>query len=816
MILFSKLKNICEGKILLLCEDVEVKSLLIDSRKMGLSLGAVFFAIDGERNDGHNYIEKLYVAGVKNFIVEKIIETKMFPLANILLVKSSVDALQKVASYNRSLFHFPVIGITGSNGKTIIKEWLSNLLAPDFSIVKNPGSYNSQVGVPLSIWQLAQHHELGIFEAGISKVGEMQLLEKVMQPTIGIISNIGSAHDEGFENQGQKIAEKLMLFRNSNYLIYCKDHYALALAVEKAFGDEKLISWGKINGSKILWLQNSETEIQITWQDLVFTIQFPFSDKASQENAGHCIAAMLLMKCDPATIQKRISQIKSVPMRLELKQAINNCQLIDDSYNNDLGGLQIGLNFLSGFHNKKKIIVLSDILQSGLDEEALVDTISSLIVSTEVDSFIGIGNVLKKYSQKIKARIPQAEFYLTTHNYLESKSWNNFRDAIIFLKGARNFQFEKIAHQLQRKIHGTVLEIDLSAMVHNLNFFKAKLKPSVKLMVMVKAFAYGSGSEQVASLLQYHKIDYLGVAYADEGVELRKSGIQLPIMVMNPSNESFDTLLHNKLEPEMYSFKILTSLINFLNGRECKIHLKIDTGMHRLGFIEQEIDELISQLSSNKNLQIASVFTHFASADEKMHDEFTTHQAESFKKITKQLKQELAIDPILHILNSSGILRFKDYQLDMVRLGIGLYGINPTQDKVDQLIPVTTLKTIISQIKRVSAGETIGYGRWGKPEKEMTIATIAIGYADGFSRAFSKGVGSVLINGCLAPVVGNVCMDMTMVDISNIKAKEGDEVIVFGKEYPIHFLSKAINTIPYEILTSTSERVKRLFYTESI
>ena len=500
-------------------------------------------------------------------------------------------------------------------------------------------------------------------------------------------------------------------------------------------------------------------------------------------------------------------------MRLQLKQGINNCQIIDDTYNNDLGGLQISLDFLAGQNRKKKTLILSDILQSGLDEKDLVQKINTLAVKSGVTSFIGVGPVLSKHKDQIN--IPAA-FYASTDELLKLSDWEKFQNEGVLVKGARIFQFEKIVKHLQRKIHGTVMEIDLNAMVHNLNYIKSKLNSGTKLMVMVKAFAYGSGSIEVANLLQYHKVDYLGVAYADEGVDLRKNQINLPIMVMNPSEDSFETLLTHHLEPEIYNLNILQAFITFLNGRTSKIHLKLDTGMHRLGFEEAELSAVTEILTANLNVEIASIFSHLAGADEAEHDNFSREQAQSFFRMTEQIKQTLTIHPLLHLLNSPGILRLKEFQLDMVRLGISLYGINPTTTADQHLKPVATLKTIISQIKKIKAGNTVGYGRKGKVVQDTTVATIAIGYADGFSRAFSQGKGKVLIGGKKVPVLGNVCMDMTMIDLTGIEAREGDEVIIFGQGLPIQEVAQQINTIPYEILTSTSERVKRVFYAESI
>jgi alanine racemase len=537
----------------------------------------------------------------------------------------------------------------------------------------------------------------------------------------------------------------------------------------------------------------------------------PFAEPALRENALHVVAFMLFRGYAPQIIQERISILHTVPMRLELKQGILRSLLIDDSYNNDLAGLKISLDFLRNQQKGKKVVILSDILQTGLLPEELLTRIKTLIAADGVTEIIGIGPVL--FAQR--EFFPGGSFYETTAKFLEDLNPEKFADSAVLIKGARPFQFERIAQRLQRKVHGTVMEIDLTAMVHNLNLFKSRLKPGTKLMGMVKATAYGSGSEEVASLLQYHRVDYLGVAFADEGVELRKNNISLPIMVMNPSEESFGLMLEHRLEPEIYSVRLLQSLQTFLDGRQGQVHLKLDTGMHRLGFEEGDFSELESMLRGNKNIHVVSLFTHLAGADEKMHDDFSHDQAQRFMAMSDRLDHVLGYKPLRHALNSSGILRFPQFQFDMVRLGIGLYGIDPTAGNAN-LKPVVTLKTIISQIKKIQAGETIGYGRKGKAEKEIIIATLAIGYADGLSRRFSNGVGNVLINGHLAPVKGNVCMDMTMVDITGIPASEGDEAIIFGSGLPIQQVSQWIETIPYELLTSTSERVKRVFYAESI
>ena len=813
MFLFSQLSTICQGAVIQMAKDRNVEDLVIDSRKAILSEHALFFAIAGTRHDGHVYISELYAKGIRQFVVERPVLIKNFPQANFLLVQSSIHALQNLVSAHRKQFSIPVVGITGSNGKTIIKEWLYQLLSPDYQIVKNPGSYNSQIGVPLSVWQMQQHHELGIFEAGISIPNEMERLQKIIRPTLGVITNIGTAHDEGFVSVQQKINEKLLLFSNVEKLIYCADHDLVRSAVLASAWPA--FCWG-FHPQADLPITKSGDHFIVQWQGANHIMKFPFRDHASIENCFHCVALMVCLGYAVQAVQERIGLLKSVPMRLELKQGTNHCQIIDDSYNNDLGGLRISLDFLGGIQKKKKTLILSDILQSGLDDEVLANKIRDLILQSDVAHLIGVGPFLIANQLSFNQLSIQTSFYADTESALKEIGKENFQHEVILIKGARTFHFEKIVALLQRKVHGTRMEIDLDKIVHNLNFFKAQLRPGVKTMVMVKAFAYGSGSEEIATLLQYHRVDYLGVAYADEGVELRKNNITIPIMVMNATEEGFQNIRDRNLEPVIYSLNVLRALVNFLGSHSCTVHLEIETGMKRLGLEEEDLAQAVEILKSNAQIKIASVFSHLAGADEAVHDEFSKTQVARYEHVYQIISSRLNITPFQHMLNSPGILRFPQYQMDMVRLGIGLYGVNPTSESFNQLQPVATLKTVISQIKKIKPGESIGYGRKGKAENEMTIATIAIGYADGFSRSFSRGVGAVMIHGKKAPVVGNVCMDMTMVDITGMEANEGDEVIIFGEGLSIHELALRANTIPYEILTSTSERVKRIFFAESL
>lgn len=807
----------------------EASVLLTDSRFVSQPEHSIFFAIKGERHNGHQFIEELYQKGVREFVVEKKNITddfknrlKKLSDVKIFLVENAIRALQNLVAEHRQKFNIPVVGITGSNGKTIVKEWLSALLSGNYNIVKSPRSYNSQLGVPLSVWETNENHTLGIFEAGISKSGEMENIEPIIRPSIGIFTNVGSAHDEGFRSRKQKTTEKLRLFRRSKTLIYCKDYEdiddeirILLKAVNPAI---ELIGWSKKAGSNIYVNPTKSatySTLQILWNSKIYDFQIPFADDASIENATHCIFLMLHQGIDTNEIQARLNLLKPIAMRLELKQGINDCYLIDDTYNNDFAGLSMALNFMSQQHTKRrKVLIISDLLQSGLEEVELYESIGDLVKGKQIDQVIGIGEVISRNQQFFK----NGFFYQSTEDFLSNFSLNQFQSSLILVKGARKFEFEKIVSRLIQKVHGTVFEVNLDALTNNLNFYRNKVGSATKIMVMVKAFAYGSGSAEVASLLEYHRVDYLGVAYTDEGVVLRQNGIKLPIMVLNPQPESFAKLLEYNLEPEIYSFKVFAQYLDFITSftkQTFKIHLKLDTGMHRLGFVEEDIEQLVEILKKNPKIEIASIFSHLVGADESEHNDFSKNQVEKFDKMSKQIINAFdGIKPLRHICNSAGIIRFPDAKFDMVRLGIGLYGVEVTGTEQNALQTVGTLKTIISQIKKLKAGETIGYSRKGILEKDSHIATIAIGYADGFDRGFSKGVGKVLVNGVACPVVGNVCMDMTMIDVTEATCEEGDEVVIFGKDLSIRDLAKTIDTIPYEILTGVSERVKRVFYKE--
>lgn len=794
-------------------QDLEIDNVSIDSRSLQNNSETLFFALSGANNDAHQYIAELISKGVQNFVVNHIPES-LEGKANFLVVENTLKALQDFASYYRKSFHFPIIGITGSNGKTIVKEWLNFLLSPDYNIIRSPKSYNSQIGVPLSVISINEKHNLGIFEAGISTVNEMGKLEKIIQPTLGILTNIGSAHDEGFQNLEEKIKEKLRLFENSEVVIYQKNKIVDAVINPKI----KTFTWSFEDlTSDVFFTKKSTSEktiVSVTFNSVSFDVIIPFQDKASIENALNCLMTLLYLGYLPEIIQERIQMLYSVEMRLKVKNGINNTAIIDDSYSSDYQSLKIALDFLEQQKQyKKKTIILSDIFQSGLPTDELYKKVAELITSNKIDRVIGIGEEISTYSNNFKNILT----YKKTQDFISDFKNLNFENETILVKGARIFQFEEITSLLEEKTHETVLEINLNAISHNLNFFKSKLKPETKLMVMVKAFGYGSGGFEIAKLLEYHKVDYLGVAFADEGISLKNAGITLPIMVLNPENTSFQAIIEHNLEPEIYSIKGLRAFLKIAeqkNLQDFPIHIKLDTGMHRLGFQENDLVELIETLKNTPSIKVKSILSHMATSDELVHHEFAKSQIALFEKLSSRLIGELSINPIRHILNTSGISNYAEAQYDMVRLGIGLYGVSNDLSEMKYLENVGTLKSIISQIRTIQSGESVGYGRRFMAQKETKIATIPIGYADGIPRSWGNETGYVLIKNQKATIVGSICMDMLMVDVTAINCLEGDSVIIFGENPSVIYIAEKLGTIAYEILTGISHRVKRIFYRE--
>ena len=799
--------------------------LLTDSRALSFPEETLFFAIKTTRNDGHKYIEELYRKGVRNFVISAHPPPKSeisFSLegANLIIVENPLTALQQLAVYHRNQFDIPVIGITGSNGKTVVKEWLYQLLNSNYKITRSPRSYNSQIGVPLSVWQMNKNTEIGIFEAGISFPDEMDKLEPIIKPTIGIFTNIGETHQENFTSLKEKCLEKLKLFAHSEVLIYCTDNKLIDICVAQSGYENKKITWGKTKNSDIQVIEIKkdirDTEISCLYRKNQFRYKISFTDDASIENSLNCLALMLYLKIDIQTIQARMIELQPVAMRLEVKPGINNCIIINDSYNSDLGSLSIVLDFLqqqASDKNSRKTLILSDILQSGQSSSELYKTVATLVKNKGIQQFIGIGKEISAHKKLFQS--VENHFFETTEEFLQQLSTFNFQLSTILLKGSRHFQFERISESLELVAHQTILEVNLSALIHNFNYFRSYLKSETKTICMVKAHAYGSGAVEISRTLQHNKCDYLAVAFADEGAELRREGIHIPIMVMNPEPHSFGVIFAENLEPEIYSFGLLKSFMKEAEKQgiiDYPVHIKIDTGMHRLGFDANDIDKLINLLKKQNSVKIRSVFSHLAGADDAKFDDFTKIQIIEFERIHRKISDAFEHHILKHILNSAGIERFPEYQFDMVRLGIGHYGISAVnQQKVQN---VCTLKTTILQIKNVLAGETVGYSRKGNIQKDSRIAVLPIGYADGYNRRLSNGVGKVLINGKFAPIIGNICMDLTMVDVTNIDAKEGDIVEIFGNNLSILDVSNWLSTIPYEILTNISRRVKRVYFQE--
>ncbi|MBS1527899.1 MAG: bifunctional UDP-N-acetylmuramoyl-tripeptide:D-alanyl-D-alanine ligase/alanine racemase [Bacteroidetes bacterium] len=798
-------------------KEYTISTLLTDSRRITNAAEGLFFALSGRRN-GHEFIAEAYAMGVRNFVVKDHADMKM-PEANFLRVDDVLAALQKLAAYHRGRFNLEVIGITGSNGKTIVKEWLYQLLSADRTIVRNPKSYNSQIGVPLSVWQISDKDDLGVFEAGISTTNEMPRLEAILRPSIGILTHIGPAHDEGFKDRAEKIREKLKLFDHSRLLVV---NYEVLRDYEEAVTATEKFTWStKFNQADLYVFAETVISrnyyLRAIYKGKEVECLVPFTDEASVENAVICWATMLAMGYTAVETDKRIEKLSPVSMRLELKNGINDCSVIDDSYNSDVQSLEIALNFLNQQNqHPKRTLILSDIYQSGLQPDALYKQVAEMIAAKKVDKFVGVGDALT--ARQDYFNVPEKHFFDDTATVLKYLNALNFDNETILIKGSRSFEFERISQALTLKAHETVMEINLNALLGNLNYYRSKLKPGVKVMAMVKAFSYGSGTFEVANMLQYNKADYLAVAYIDEGIALRQAGITLPVMVLNPEASAFDKLIEYKLEPEIFSFHLLDEFVRYAQLRGLNnypVHIKIDTGMHRLGFEDHEIDILCDLLEVNNNIKVKSVFSHLVASDAPEHDDFTKKQIKLFDRAWKKIEEALGYKVIKHISNTSGITRWPQANYDMVRLGIGLYGIDSAiPEGAAGLQPIASLKTSISQVRKVKANDTIGYNRNGKLTQNGVIATVRIGYADGYLRAFGNGVGKMLVRGKLVPTVGNISMDMCTLDVTDADVREGDEVIVFNEQLKIEELARQIGTIPYEILTNVSQRVKRVYFYE--
>ena len=775
--------------------------LLTDSRSLCFPEETLFFALKSERNDGHRYIDGLYRRGVRNFVVEKVPESYAlkYPDGNFLKVLHPLEALQRLAERHRDEIRIPVVGITGSNGKTIVKEWLYQILSgvndqsshhtQQLAVVRSPRSYNSQIGVPLSVWLLQEHTQVGIFEAGISKPDEMNALRDIIQPTIGVITNIGTAHQENFDSVDTKCQEKLKLFHDAEVVFYPANDPVIT----RHIGELK---------SKTIAYQPWEGEL-------------PFIDRASKENAGACAAVAKYLGLNDELISERLKHLEPVAMRLEVKEGQRGCTLINDSYNSDINSLDIALDFMNRRpeqKGRKRTLILSDIYQSGMTPETLYREVSVLCEKRGVEKFIGIGPQIKSEANQIN--IFEKYFFESCEEFIDSKVFNNLRNEVVLIKGARPFGFDHLTELLEQKVHETILEVNLNALVDNLNFYRSFMKPETKIVCMVKADAYGAGAVEVAKTLQDHRVDYLAVAVADEGVTLRKAGITQNIMIMNPEMTSFKTMFEYELEPEVYSFRLLDALIKAARKEGITgypVHIKLDTGMHRLGFnTSLDVEKLIDILHHQQAVVPRSVFSHFVGSDSANFDEFSALQFERFDKASKRLQAAFPHKILRHMDNSAGIEHFPERQLDMCRLGIGLYGVDSIDNRI--LNTVSTLKTTILQLRHVPKEETVGYSRKGVLTRDSMIAAIPIGYADGLNRHLGRGRCYCLVNGKKAPYVGNICMDVAMIDVTDIDCKEGDIVEIFGNHLPVTVLSDCLDTIPYEVLTGISNRVKRVYF----
>lgn len=794
-----------------------IEHLQIDSRRIIHPQTTLFFALQTTRRDGHDFIKECYSKGIRNFAVQKKIDSTDFTDANFILVDDTLKALQQLAAYHRQQFKIPVIGITGSNGKTIVKEWLNQLLSDQFNIVRSPKSYNSQVGVPLSVWHMKEEHTLAIFEAGISQAGEMEKLQQIIQPTIGVLTNIGEAHNDGFTGKQQKLTEKLNLFSAAGAVI-CSTEKLNGLQ----FPSVNLFSWGTEKKNDLVITSISKqivsTEICFKQENAEECISIPFTDDASIENAITCLSVCLYLKLSTVQLKEKFLQLRPVSLRLELKSGIHNTTIINDSYSADISSFAIALNMLQQqLQHQNKTVFLSDFPLPAEKEKETYTSIAKLIQSHAVTRLITVGEKSKHYLTELIPSTIQIQSFSSTGELLKHLPLINFHNESILIKGARVYELDKIAQLLEQKTHQTVLEINLSAITRNIKEYQKLLRPSTKIMAMVKAFSYGSGSYEIANLLQFLKADYLAVAFTDEGIDLRKAGITLPIMVMNPEPVTFDALTEHNLEPELFSFSILQAFEEYLEKEaitDYPVHIKIDTGMHRLGFMQQELMQLCRELKKKNYFTVQSVFSHLAASEDEQEDAFTLQQSKLFEDACAYIQSQVQYPFIKHLDNSNGTLRHPQLQYDMVRLGIGMYGLSPSISKL-QLEEALSLKTTIAQIKQLQPGDTVGYNRRGIISKPSTIATVRIGYADGYPRNLSNGKGYMLVNGQKAPVIGTVCMDMTMLDITAIPdAKEGDEVMVFGRELSVNLLAKWSQTIPYEIMTGISQRVKRVYYEE--
>lgn len=797
----------------------KVQYLVTDSRRISFPSTSLFIALQTPLRDAHAFIGEVYQRGVRFFMVHQAPDSEAYPDAVFIVVPDTLAAFQQLAARHREQFSYPVIGITGSNGKTIVKEWLFQLLQANYAIVRSPRSYNSQIGVPLSVWQMSQRHNLGIFEAGISQPGEMQALQAIIQPTIGLLTNIGEAHSEGFASMEEKLQQKLLLFAGADILFCNMDDERIQQAVMHS--GLSLFTTGHATGNTLQITNTVQTvaatRIEAVYHAVSRAIEIPFTDSASVQNAIACWAVLLYLKISDAEIAVRMKALQPVDMRLQMVQALNGSAVINDSYSFDITSFSIAIEFLQQQQQyQQKTVILSDL--PVFTPEETYSVVAHILAQKQVNRIITIGSKWQSLSRLLPASQARIEHYNTTDAFLQQVSVNHFRNEVILLKGARVFAFERIAAMLSQQVHRTVMEINLTALAHNLKQYQQRLQPGTRLMAMVKAFGYGAGSAEVANVMQFHKVDYLAVAYADEGVDLRKAGISLPILVLNVDEAAFDTIVEYNLEPELFSFPILQAFLRFLQHQGVQQypgHIKLDTGMHRLGFEEKDMPALAEMLQQQQSLMVTSVFSHLASSEDPNDDTFTHLQAERFNRCCAILQEALEYPFIRHLSNSAAIFRLPELQYNMVRLGIGLYGVDSANEHQLSLQTVGTLTTTIAQLRHVKAGETVSYNRRGKITRDSLIATLRIGYADGFSRRLGNGKGKVWVKGQLVPVVGTVCMDMVMVDVTDVPGiSENDTVEIFGPHLPVQQVAAWCETIAYEILTGIGQRIRRVYIEE--
>jgi len=798
--------------------------LLTDSRSLCFPEETLFFALTTPRGDGHQYINELYRRGVRNFVVTELPDdyAKRFPQSNFLRTFNPLAALQRLAEKHRAKFNVPVVGITGSNGKTIVKEWLYQILSPTMTVSRSPRSYNSQIGVPLSVWLMNEQTQVGIFEAGISQPDEMLALNRMIRPTIAVLTNLGSAHQENFESLEAKCREKMTLFRDAEAVVYCADDPIVAAMAAECAGDAEHLAWSKEDECAPFFVvrtdkDDTSTTIHYIYNGVEGAYSIPFIDSAAAENSVSCAVVALYLGIDVSTLAERMSHLEPVAMRLEVKSGSRGCTLINDSYNSDINSLDIALDFMNrrpDHCGRKRTVVLSDIYQSGIAPRELYGEVAKLLTKRGVDKLVGIGSEIS--SQQELFDVQEKCFFDSCEAFVGSSAFRSLHDEVILLKGARSFGFDRLTDLLVEKVHETILEVNLSAVVKNLNRYRSFLRPSTKIVCMIKADGYGAGAVEIAKTLQEHRVDYLAVAVADEGVTLRRNGITQNIMVMNPEMTAFKTLFDYELEPEVYSFRLLDALVAAAQREgitNFPVHIKLDTGMHRLGFNpEKDIDELIQRLKQQNAIIPRSVFSHFVGSDSVVFDDFSKHQFDLFDAASRKLQSAFSHRILRHIDNSAGIEHFPERQLDMCRLGLGLYGVNPIGNHI--LNNVCTLRTTILQKRSVKAGETVGYSRRGTIERDSVIAAIPIGYADGLNRKLGNRHCYCFVNGQRADYVGNICMDVAMIDVTGIDCQEGDSVEIFGDNLPVTVLSDALATIPYEVLTGISSRVKRVYFQE--